>query len=135
MACVAILSSGTLQQAVPSGCSAVRAYPTAQLPSPHPSADRCCPRIARRLQAGSAEDWGSGVALPETVLRRATVTLENLSHVSRGDQEVGASCLLPCLWAAQEQAVRHAPMRNLSTANQEPGSGQFAVQVTQVSLL
>lgn len=49
-------------------------------------------------QAGSAEDWGSGVALPETVLRRATVTLENLSHVSRGDQEVGRNCC--CLFSA-----------------------------------
>ena len=39
-------------------------------------------------QAGSAEDWGTGVALPDRVLRRASVTLENLSHVVRGDQEV-----------------------------------------------
>ena len=40
------------------------------------------------LQAGSAEDWGSGVVLPDSVLKRAAMTLEQLSQVVRGDQEV-----------------------------------------------
>lgn len=43
-------------------------------------------------EAGSAEDWGTGTVLPENVCRRAMVTLENLSHVVKGEQQVGEGC-------------------------------------------
>lgn len=94
------------------GCLVQNSWAAARPSLTHPRALPCHP------QAGSAEDWGSGVALPETVLRRATVTLENLSHVSRGDQEVGSSCCL-CrtlqfvargivAWGREERIVRLA---------------------------
>ncbi|KAI3426356.1 hypothetical protein D9Q98_008728 [Chlorella vulgaris] len=42
-------------------------------------------------EAGSAEDWGTGTVLPENVCRRAMVTLENLSHVVKGEQELSVA--------------------------------------------
>ncbi len=104
---------GPLQPLVISmyGCHTAQLGRCLLLTHPH-----TCPALSP--QAGSAEDWGSGVALPETVLRRATVTLENLSHVSRGDQEVcGSCCLCSTLhfvargiaaWGREERIVRLA---------------------------
>jgi hypothetical protein len=40
------------------------------------------------VQAGNAMDWGDGVALPDSVLRRVVLTFENLSIVVKRDQEV-----------------------------------------------
>lgn len=40
-------------------------------------------------EAGSAEDWGGGTALPDSVLSRASATLQNLSQVAHSEQEVG----------------------------------------------
>lgn len=68
------------------GTTAAKRHKAAQLP-PHLTFPPPPP------QAGSAEDWGSGVALPESVLKRATLTFENLSHVVRGDQEVRVAWL------------------------------------------
>jgi hypothetical protein len=76
-------------------------------------------------EAGSAEDWGGGTALPDSVLRRVSATFENLSQVANSEHEVGgrpgadgqpqAAPLLPSWWArlwfdgSRGLAWRHRP--------------------------